>query len=134
MNKNEEGKLFEKGLESVKTEKDKIRKILDAAGVKTPGRIDRLINIFFILFAGTVFLLDVLKHIYKFQMPYISIDSLLTIVILIVCTKILINIHIQAKVNHFQFWVLNSLEFRLNDISKKLTDIEKNTRKEPPNE
>jgi hypothetical protein len=129
MNKNEEGKLFEKELDSIKTEKDKIRKILDAAGVKNPGRIDKLINIFFILFAITFFLLDILKHIYKFQLPYISIDSLLTMVILIACIKILINIHIQAKVNHFQFWVLNSLEFRLNDISKKLNDIEKNTHK-----
>ena len=26
---------------------------------------------------------------------------------------------------HFQFWILNSIEFRLNAVSKKLSDIEK---------
>ena len=103
MNKNEEGKLFEKELESIKTEKDKIRKIIDAAGAKTFSRMNKLINICFILFIITVFLLDTLKHIYKFQLPYISIDSLLAMVILFVCIKILINSHAQAKVNHFQF-------------------------------
>ncbi len=134
MNKNKEGKLFEKELESIKTEKDKIRKIVDATGAKNPGRIDKFINVFFVLFAITFFLFETLKHIYKFQTPYISVDTLLIMVTLLVCIKTLINIHIQAKVNHFQFWVLNSLEFRMNDLSKKLNDIEKNTRKESPNE
>lgn len=134
MNKNEEEKLFEKELENIKTEKDKIRKILEVAGAKTPGKIDRLVNIFFVLFAATVFLLDILKNAYNFQISYISMDSLLTMVILIVCIKILINIHIQAKINHFQFWILNSLEFRLNDISKKLNSIDKNICKETKNE
>ena len=134
MNKNEEGKLFEKELESIKTEKDKIRKILDAAGAKAPGRIDTVVNVFFVLFAVIVFSLEVLKYIYNFQMFYISLNSLLSIVTLIVCLKILITIHIQTKVNHFQFWILNSLEFRLNDISKKLNIIEKSTRKETSDE
>lgn len=132
MNKNEEGKLFEKELESIKTERDKIRKIIDVAGAKTSGRINRLINICFVLFVITVFLLDILRHIYKFQLPYISIDSLLAMAILVVCIKILINIHVQAKINHFQFWILNSLEFRINDISKKLNDIEKDIHISPP--
>lgn len=129
MNKNEEGKIFEKGLESIKTEKDKIRKILDTAGAKTPGKIDKLINVFLILFVIITCLFYILKNMYNFQLSSISIDSLLIVVILFVCIKILINIHIQSKVNHFQFWILNSLEFRLNDISKKLNDIEKNTHK-----
>jgi len=132
VNKNEEGKLFEKELESIKTERDKIRKIIDVAGAKTSGRINRLINICFVLFVITVFLLDILRHIYKFQLPYISIDSLLAMAILVVCIKILINIHVQAKINHFQFWILNSLEFRINDISKKLNDIEKDIHISPP--
>ncbi len=33
-------------------------------------------------------------------------------------------IHKQARVEHFQFWILNSIEFRLNDVSKKLSRIE----------
>jgi len=28
-------------------------------------------------------------------------------------------------VEHFQFWILNSIEFRLNDISRRIEGIEK---------
>ena len=28
--------------------------------------------------------------------------------------------HQNAKVNHFQFWVLNSIEFRLNAMERRL--------------
>ena len=31
----------------------------------------------------------------------------------------------QHKFNHFQFWILHSLEFRLNDMSSKLTELAK---------
>jgi hypothetical protein len=33
--------------------------------------------------------------------------------------------HKQIKVEHFQFWILNSIEFRLNDVSKRMSKIEK---------
>lgn len=33
-------------------------------------------------------------------------------------------IHKQMKVEHFQFWILNSIEYRINEISKKLIKIE----------
>ena len=54
-------------------------------------------------------------------------SSMLTLEIgvLLVSVKIIWMIHKQTKVEHFQFWILNSIEFRLNAISKKLTQIEK---------
>jgi hypothetical protein len=30
----------------------------------------------------------------------------------------------QTKVEHFQFWILNSIEFQINLMSKKIRDIE----------
>lgn len=33
--------------------------------------------------------------------------------------------HNQMKVEHFQFWRLHSIEFRINSISKKVSQIEK---------
>ena len=33
--------------------------------------------------------------------------------------KILFLIHNQARVNHFQLWILTSIEWRLNEIAKK---------------
>ena len=45
--------------------------------------------------------------------------------ILLVSIKIVWMIHSQGKYNHFVFWILNSIEYRINDISKKLCAIEK---------
>ena len=47
--------------------------------------------------------------------------------ILLVSVKIVWMIHKQTKVEHFQFWILNSIEFRLNDLSNRLRSIERNT-------
>ncbi len=33
--------------------------------------------------------------------------------------------HKSTKVEHFQFWILNSIEFRLNDVAKQLRNLEK---------
>ena len=44
--------------------------------------------------------------------------------VLLVSVKIVWMIHKQAKVEHFQFWILNSIEFRLNDIAKTINRIE----------
>lgn len=29
----------------------------------------------------------------------------------------------QTKVEHFQFWILNSIEFRLNNLSREMNEI-----------
>jgi hypothetical protein len=42
----------------------------------------------------------------------------------VVSLKIIWMIYKQTKVEHFQFWILNSIEFRLNNVSKQLNDIE----------
>ncbi len=45
--------------------------------------------------------------------------------VLLVSLKIIWMMHKQTKVEHFQFWILNSIEFRLNDMSKKIEKIRK---------
>jgi len=32
-------------------------------------------------------------------------------------------------VEHFQFWILNSIEYRLNDVAKQLRGLEKTVEK-----
>jgi len=44
-------------------------------------------------------------------------------------------IHKQAKVEHFQFWILHSIEFRLNALAKQLRGIdEKLDPRDPPSD
>jgi hypothetical protein len=45
--------------------------------------------------------------------------------VLLVSVKIVWMIHKGTKLEHFQFWVLSSIEFRLNDLSKHIREIEK---------
>ena len=39
--------------------------------------------------------------------------------------KIIYFIHAQMRVNHFEFWILSSLEWRVNEIMKQLRHIRK---------
>ena len=40
--------------------------------------------------------------------------------------KIYMFLHNEAKVIHFQFWMLSSLEWRMNDIGNRLAVMDKN--------
>jgi len=39
--------------------------------------------------------------------------------------KIIYLIHCQVKVNHFKFWILSSIEWRLNEMKKQITNLRK---------
>jgi hypothetical protein len=39
--------------------------------------------------------------------------------------KLIYMMNNQAKVSHFQLWVLTSLEWRLNELTKKLDELKK---------
>ena len=39
--------------------------------------------------------------------------------------KIIWMVHNQTRVEHFQFWMLNAIEFRINELARDLRNIEK---------
>jgi hypothetical protein len=41
-----------------------------------------------------------------------------------VSLKIIWMIHAQTKVDHFQFWILNSIEFRMNMVSRRIAELD----------
>ena len=45
--------------------------------------------------------------------------------ILLVSLKIAYFLNNEAKINHFEFWVLSSLEWRMNDLVKRMDNLEK---------
>ena len=61
-----------------------------------------------------------LKVSTKFLPAYISLE----ISVLLVSIKIVWMIHSQDRSNHFAFWILNTLEFRLSDIAKSIRTLE----------
>ena len=74
-------------------------------------------NFLFLFIILTLFILEVST---KFLPAYISLE----IGVLLVSIKIVWMIHSQGRSNHFVFWILNTLEFRLNDVAKGIRNLE----------
>lgn len=115
-------------LDQFKKEKEKIRQLMGQIGGKHAERNDRRANIFFITAISLLALNDMLHHIGGFHTPIPSLFSL-EIAVLLVSVKIIWMMHKSTKVEHFQFWILNSIEFRLNDVAKQLRNMEKTVEK-----
>ncbi len=104
-------------LEEFHKEKDRVRDVIGKIGGKINSRIDTGINIVFLLIIAALFVIEVTTEL-------LPVLISLEIGVLLVSIKIVWMIHNLNKFYHFQFWVLNSIEFRLNDIVKKVRGIE----------
>ncbi|MDH3345580.1 MAG: hypothetical protein OEL75_00175 [Kiritimatiellaceae bacterium] len=111
-------------LEQFRKEKERIRHLVGQIGGKHSQKHDHVINIVFIVAMSVLLILDVSHHFFHLSVPIPSIFSV-ELAVLLVSVKIIWMIHKSSKVEHFQFWVLNSIEFRLNDLSRHIRDIEK---------
>ena len=111
-------------LDQFKKEKEKIRKLMGQIGGKHQETQDKWVNIIFIVLITLLAINDVLHHVVGIHTP-IPVDFALGIAILLVSIKIIWMMHKSTKVEHFQFWILNSIEFRLNDVAKQLRNLEK---------
>ncbi|MBU0477851.1 hypothetical protein KKC91_04710 [bacterium] len=121
-------KELQEELEQFRKEKEKIKNIIGAIGAKTSARQDRILNISFIVAIIVLLALDTMRHILKIDIPLPPLFSI-EIGLLLISIKIIWMIRKQMKVEHFQFWILNSIEYRINDVSKRLIRIENEIKK-----
>jgi hypothetical protein len=119
----EENVSLEQELEHFRAEKEKIRNLVGQIGGKGSVKQDRIINFVFFSVIILLFIFDILRHLFNISVPLPPLFAI-EIGILVVSLKIIWMIYKQTKVEHFQFWILNSIEFRLNSVSKQLNDIE----------
>lgn len=112
-------------LEHYRAEKEKIRSVVGQIGGKSSAKLDKTVNIIFVISIFILFILDLLRHIMGMHVPLPPLFSL-ELGLLLVSIKIIWMMHKQSKVEHFQFWILNSIEFRLNDIARRIQTIEEN--------
>ena len=96
-------------------EKEKIRKIVGQIGGRS-RKGEKIINHVFVV---TVLLAFLIALFFK-EWRMLTIE----IAVLLVSMKLIYLVSQEAKVNHFQFWMLSSIEWRLNDIGKRVRDIE----------
>ena len=111
-------------LAQYRQEKEKIRRLVGQIGGVASSRRDRVMNGMFLVAIGLLLVIDVLRHLLGWNLPLPALFSL-ELGVLLVSIKIIWMIHRSTKVEHFQFWILNTIEFRLNEISKKISAIEK---------
>jgi hypothetical protein len=111
-------------LEQFRQEKEKVRRLVGQIGGKATAKRDRVINVVFVGAIVILFSLDFLRYIFGLPIPLAPLLSI-ELGLLLVSLKIIWMIHRSMKVEHFQFWILNSIEFRLNDISRKIQGMEK---------
>jgi len=109
-------------LNDFEKEKDRISSIVGQIGGTKANSNNNLINI---AFFGILFALVIFGGVLK----KISLEIEIAAAILLVVLKIAWMIHEAQKVSHFQFWILNSLEFRVNEMNKKVRNIEKTLKK-----
>ncbi len=111
-------------LEQFRKEKEKIRQLVGMIGGKNLAQRDRIINIAFIVLISVVFLLDIIRHLAAVPIPLPPL-LLVDLGVLLISIKIIWMIHKQSKVEHFQFWILSAMEWRLNEIIKEIKELHK---------
>jgi len=102
-------------------EREQIRKIVGQIGGK-PTFMSKAITVLLIVFVlATLVAAPFLPK--DLELPAVEVG------IVLLSLKIFFFLQNEAKVTHFQFWMLSSLEWRMNEISKRLGRIDENTAK-----
>lgn len=109
-------------LEEYKHEKERVRKIVGQIGSRKGSKYHKVVNQIILLVVLMVF---VLGAIFK----KISYSLTLELGIFFAVIKIIWLIHEQQKINHFQFWILSSLELKVNQIERRMIKAEKENKK-----
>jgi hypothetical protein len=109
----------EKGLEDeirdFEKERDNVRKIIGRiGGIPTPKA--RAVNIVFITLVLAVFAMSI---VWAGRMRFFMIE----VGILLLSIKLVYFLESYRRLNHFQFWILSSLEWRLDKIDRTLKAV-----------
>jgi len=102
-------------LESFQKEKERIRAIIGKIG-GVPRFQTKFINIIFV----SIILVSVVISIIGGEGLRLLMIELATVTL---SAKIIYMIHLQMRINHFQFWVLSSIEWRINEAIKHMRQL-----------
>ena len=102
----------------LREERDHIRQRIGAIGGSGRKKIDRAINITFLSIVVTLFVLEVGFHLVP---TLISLE----IAVFLVSIKLVIVMTSLQKVSHYEFWILNTIDFRISQLENDLRRIRK---------
>ena len=102
-------------LEHFQKEKERVRTIIGKIG-GVPTFHTKLINSIFIV----VIAASVVISIFSSDRLRLLMIELATVTLSI---KIIYLIHCQMRINHFKFWILSSIEWRLTEMRRELKEM-----------
>ena len=104
-------------LESFQHEKERVRAILGKVG-GVPSFNQKIINaVFIIVIVGSVIVSVIGGETWRLLMIELATVAL--------SLKIIFLIHCQMRMNHFEFWILSSIEWRINEMMTHVRDLKK---------
>ncbi len=106
---------LESEIESFEKERDNIRQIIGKIG-GLPSKKARIVNIVFVVLVLAVFAASI---VCGGKVRFFMIE----LGILLLSLKLVYFLESYMRLNHFQFWILSSLEWRLDKIDKKLKEV-----------
>ena len=115
---------LEAQLKGYRDERERIKQLMGQIGGSSDVKRDKIVNWVFIVLIVLLLSFDIARHFLHWENiplpPLFSIE----IGVLLVSIKIIWMINRQSKVDHFQFWILHSIEFRINNLSRQLNEIQ----------
>lgn len=100
-------------IENFKKEKERVRSIIGQIG-GMPTSQSRVFNIIFIVLVICCLIASLLSE------GTVRL-AIVEVAVALLSLKIIFLMHNQARVNHFQLWILTSIEWRLNELDAKQT-------------
>ncbi len=110
-----EEEILEEDIEEFLKEKERVRNIVGRIGGKVT-LVGRVANLFWIMAVVSTFVVSIfMRETLRFTMIEAGV--------FLVSLKVIYYFNRQAKITHFQFWILSSIEWRLNEVVKKLNEL-----------
>ena len=104
-------------LESFQQEKERVRAIIGKIGGVPKFRTKLINTIFIIVVVGSVIVSVIGGEKLRLLMIELATVAL--------SLKIIYLIHCQMKMNHFKFWILTSIEWRINEMMMHIKQMKK---------
>jgi len=123
----DETRLLREELEHYRAEKERIRQIVGQIGGQPSLGRTRMFNIVLLSVVVLLFLVDIARELFGLLAGVLPPFVLLEVAVFVLSLKIVWMIHLQMKLHHFQFWILNSLDFQVNELSRRMRTLEQRT-------
>ncbi len=107
-------------IERFREEKQRVRAIVGKIG-GVPAFNTKVFNIIFVTLVVVSLAISLITEVPRTRLAMIELA------VAALSLKLIFLINKQARVNHFQLWILSSLEWRLNEIMKAIEANSKST-------